>query len=619
MNIQSRVVVILIVVILSVLLVWPNLGKREITVHFLPDLTEEALDANIKEISDYLTVRYSKRYSSEVVETAGVGDKKVKVLKVHGYFVQAAFLNELSRLNGVDSEKVKLEPMWMETKLKAKPFKLGLDLQGGMNLLMEADFEKLRSQLNDRYPESYIKEKKDKLAATKDEDEKEKIEFELKQIAEAVDFTDEKKREYVAGALEIIRSRIDKTGVSEPMIRMQGDDKIELSLPGVASPEQAKKIISSTARVEYKLSEPAVENGAGVYLQKAVPFFADYAKMDSDATRENYIKHVEQEIKLPPQYSLNVYWDKDPADLKGRLKPQYFMVLERIAALSGDDMTPNTYVGFDSERIQNTVNFQLTPEGTRKFAELTTKNRGRQLAILIDDKIRSAPSIGDPILTGSAMINGSFTQQEAKDLALIIKEGALPVPMKIVEEKSVGPSLGYESIRKGVTAVLIGLVAVAVFMILYYNVAGFIAVIGLILNLLFMSALLALMDFTITLPGLAGVVLTLGMAVDANVLIYERMREEIRRGKGLKVAISQGFEKATLTILDSNLTTMMAAIVLSQFGVGPIKGFAVSLFIGILASLFVALYVTQTLFNAMAFSWNFKRIPVGWGKYSRVG
>lgn len=608
MNTKSRLIIIVFFIIASLILVWPNIGTRTIEVGFLPEITEEERAQAMDDLSNYLNEVYPGKYSAEA------SAEKPEMFLIRGNFIQAAFLNDLSRLNHVDPENIKVQPLWVEQKLKARPFKLGLDLQGGMNLLLEADFEKLQKQIDARFPAEYVANLHTRISQAVDEDEKANLEFELEQIEDSRNFTPEKKREYVSGALEIIRSRIDKTGVSDPLIRIQGNDKIEISLPGVASPQAAKKLISSTARVEYHLSEPAGSGGVGQYTQLAFPYFSEYAALESDAQRENLIKKIEKEIKLPYNLGLYVYWDRNPTDERRKLVPQRFMVLEREIALSGDAITPNTYVGFDSERLQQTVNFSLTPEGTKKFGEVTTANRGRQLAILIDDKIRSAPTINDPILTGSAMIHGSFTQQEAKDLALIIKEGALPVPMMIVEERSVGPSLGYESISKGVKAITLGLILVAIFMVIYYHAAGVVAVIALVLNLLFMSAILALMDFTITLPGLAGVVLTLGMIVDANVIIYERIREEIARGKSFRLAITQGFDRATWTILDSNLTTMLAAIVLSNFGVGPIKGFAVTLFIGILTSLFTSLYATKTLFYSITYDLNVRSFSLGWSK-----
>ncbi|RME90524.1 MAG: protein translocase subunit SecD, partial [Candidatus Hydrogenedentota bacterium] len=542
-----------------------------------------------------------------------------KEIVIRGRGIQAAFLNEISRLKGVDPNNIHVDKLWVEKKLKANPFKFGLDLQGGMNLVLEADFDKMMQQLKNAYDEEYLKKLDEKIKAEKNSDKKKGHEYEKERILDMLNLTEEKKRKYVAQALEIIRSRIDKTGVSEPLIRIQGNDKIEISLPGVASPEHAKKIISSTAKVEYRLAEPPEGNAPGPYTRKAQAYFPEYLKKRGEAQREAFLREVEKKIGLPrDKYQLFVYWERDPKDPKSKLKPKRFIVLEKKVALSGDDISPNTYAGFDPNTMQNTVYFHLTAEGTKKFAEITTKNKGRQLAILIDGKVRSAPNINEPILGGSAQISGSFTPQEAEDLALIIKEGALPVPMKIVEERSVGPTLGQESIEKGVNAILTGFMLVIAFMILYYHVAGLVATIVLFLNLLFMAALLAWMDFTITLPGLAGVVLTVGMAVDANVLIYERIREELKKGKRIKMAVAQGFDRATWTILDANITTLIAAIVLSKFGVGPIKGFAVTLFIGIVSSLFTSLYITKTIFYWMAFDLNVSHIPIGFYKKAKV-
>lgn len=610
MNTRSRLVVILISLVAAFMLVWPNIGVREVEVGFEPGLSEAGQEETIQRIDKHVKLHYPGRYSGEPAETVTNQGHVEKIYLITGSFVQTAFLNELSRIEGVRSDMIRVRPMWVEENLKAKPFKLGLDLQGGMNLLLAGDFEKLKKQIEVRYPEKYINELNAKLITTQDENEKKAIQFELDQIADSLNFSPEKKKEYVQGALEIIRSRIDSTGVSEPLIRLQGEDKIEISLPGVASPEQAKKIIQNTARVEYRLSIAPGEAGVN-YSQAAGAWFEEYAKLESDSQREALLSKIEKEINLPLEYGVFVKWAKDPEDIR-KLVPRNFLILERQISLSGDDMMPNAYVAFDDERVQHIINFSLTTEGAKKFGEITTKNSGKQLAIMIDDKVRSDPRINEPILGGQASISGDFTSQEAKDLALIIKEGALPVPMTIVEERSVGPSLGYESISKGVTAILYGLIGVAIFMIAYYHVGGVIAVFTLVFNLLFMSAILALMNFTITLPGLAGVVLTLGMIVDANVIIYERIREELARGKSFKLSVTQGFERATLTILDSNLTTMMAAIVLTQFGVGPIKGFAVTLFIGILTSLFTSLYVSRTFFYSLTYDFNVQKFSIGW-------
>ncbi len=626
MKIRTNFIIIAISITIAFILVWPNLAVRTLNVYLDPDLSPVQSEETIQNVFTYLEKNYKDRYTWKVSEeikkkpkseeeieqivSEGSGlveQSKERFINIYGRFIQTAFINEIGRLKGVDLQRTKLSPIWSEQNLKAKPFKLGLDLQGGMNLLMEADFEKLKSQLKKQYSPDHIAQLNKKIDEEKDKDVKQGLIDDRDRVLNLLELTDEEKKGYIEGALEIIRSRVDKTGVSEPLIRLQGEDKIEISLPGVASPEQAKRIIKSTARVSYHLAEP----DPTPYTNQAMQYFQEYQKLNSVKTREKYLREIERKINLSGEYGLFVLWSKIKGDVKNRLEPQYFMVLERKESLSGDHISPSTFVGFNPDSLQNTINFRLTPEGTKLFGQITSNNVGRRMAIIIDEKILSAPNINEPILTGSAQISGGFTPQEAKDLALIIKEGALPVPMNIVQESSIGPTLGKESITKGVYAILIGLIGVSIFMILYYHLAGIIANIALVLNLLFMSSILALMDFTITLPGLAGIVLTLGMAVDANVIIYERIREELNRQKSVKAAISNAFERASIAIVDSNLTTLLAAIVLSQFGIGPIKGFAITLFVGILSSLFTSLYITRNIFFFMAYGINIRKIPLG--------
>ena len=626
MNLRARFITILFVISISFLLVWPNVGVRKLLVYLDEGLDNSEIEDSIKNLKMYIAANYPKQYKIDIEEkTVGqnwseqeiqkiikegrsaANIQKEREIQIEGRFIQTAFINELGRLENIDSQRSRLLPLWVEENIKARPFKLGLDLQGGMNLLLEADFEKLLSKLKEQYSTEYISGLDKKIKDEKDKDKKENLKTEREQIFSLLELTPQKKKEYVEGALEIIRSRIDKTGVSEPLIRLQGEDKIEVSMPGVSSPEQAKKLIKSTAQVSYHLSEP----DPAPFTRSANTYFQSYLEIRSTKRRQAFVKEIEKKINLPKQFGIYVFWAKDRNDVTSKLDPQNFMVLEKKPSLSGEHISPNTYVGFDPDSLQNIISFQLTPEGSSLFGDLTKKNTGRRMAIIIDDKIRSAPNINEPILGGSAQISGDFSPQEAKDLALIIKEGALPVPMNITQERSIGPTLGKESIEKGVYSILIGFLAVGLFMILYYSLAGLIANISLLLNLLIMSAILALMDFTITLPGLAGVVLTLGMAVDANVIIYERIKEELGRQKITKAAVSQGFERATLSIIDSNLTTVVAAIVLSQFGIGPIKGFAITLFIGILSSLFTSLFVSRTIFHWLTFGLNLKKIPMG--------
>ncbi|HQO41119.1 MAG TPA: protein translocase subunit SecD, partial [Spirochaetota bacterium] len=253
------------------------------------------------------------------------------------------------------------------------------------------------------------------------------------------------------------------------------------------------------------------------------------------------------------------------------------------------------------EMQQIVVSFKTTPEGASKFAQATApENKGKRLAIVLDEKVRNAPHINETISSGSGNISGGFSYDEAMTLARIIKEGALPVDLKIVEERTVGPSLGQDSIEAGVKAFAIGLLGIFLFALVYYKLGGLIADIGLIINIIFTLAILSLLGFTITLPGIAGFLLSVAMAVDANVIIYERIKEELRKGKSIRIAIINGFDRAFWTIFDSNLTTLLAAFILFQYGTGPIRGFAVTLFVGIIVSMFVALYVTRFVYELIS-------------------
>jgi preprotein translocase subunit SecD len=618
---QVRFFLILFVVGLSIALVWPNIGERHVRLYAQESLSEVERAAALDKAQKYIQSNYAGKYAAEIKTGTPLANPKApaeKYLSISGKFVQAAFLNEIGRLTGIDSTRVGLEPMWVEENLKAKPFKLGLDLQGGMNLVLEGDFVKLKQILEKQYPKEETEGLRKQVELEADPEKKKTLQNKLEEIQRALDFSPARRKQDVEGAKEILNSRINASGVSEPLIRMQGNEQIEISLPGVANPEQAKRLIASTARVAYHLHDPAGE--AGRLTQEANREFAEYVKQETEFKRQEFIHNLEAKLKFPKTLGIYLYYDKRP-NARGinEWQPRDFMVLENKPVLTGDAMSRTVYATVDPEKGQNIVSFELTAAGTDTFAKVTSENKGKQLAILIDSKIRSAPQINEPILGGRGQISGNFTGQEATDLALIIKEGALPVPMTIVEERSVGPTLGQEAIDAGVKAILIGFSLVFLYMLLYYHGAGFIASLSLLINLILMAAIFALMDFTITLPGLAGVVLTMGMAVDSNVIIYERIREELARGKSVKLAVAAGFERATLTIIDSNLTTLIAAIILaSKLGVGPIKGFGVTLFVGIVTTLFTALIVTRAVIEWLAYGIEVKSLSMGFGKYRKA-
>jgi len=378
-------------------------------------------------------------------------------------------------------------------------------------------------------------------------------------------------------AIEVIRNRIDQFGVRETSIQKQGQDEIVVQLPGVTDRDRAIEIIGKTAMLEFKL-----------------------VSTDLDKLKQAIQGNVPEGYEL--KYSQE---DNEP------------LLLEKQAVLTGDALTSASVRFSQSQFNEPLVGLEFNAEGAKKFAQITADNIGKRLAIVLDGKIQSAPRIKEAIPSGEAVITGRFTVEQAQDLAIILRVGALPAPMSIEEERTVGPLLGQDSINKGVKASFIGSILVFAFMAIYYLLAGIIADIALSLNLLIILGGLGMLPIlfpgvsaTLTLPGIAGIALSLGMAVDANVLINERIREELNTGKTLRTAIANGYDRAFSAIFDSNLTTLIAAFLLFQFGTGPIRGFAVTLTIGLIASMFTAIVVTRTIFEILL-SWGWlKSLPM---------
>lgn len=392
-----------------------------------------------------------------------------------------------------------------------KRIKLGLDLQGGIHLLLEVDESKLPKGL---------------------------------EISDAVD-----------RAVEIIRNRVDQLGVAEPFIQKEGDKWIVVQLPGIKDPEEAKKLIGQTALLEFKLLDEAGD------VDKAL------------------------EGKVPPGDVL--LYDKE--------NRPYLVKNEQV--LTGEALA-NAQMkiggGFGNEPY---VSLDFTAEGGKKFAQFTGANIGKRLAIVLDNKIYSAPVIKSKISGGHGIIEGSFKLKEAQQLAIVLRSGSLPAPINIISENVVGPTLGADSIRKGLYSGMLGLLAVMVIMAVYYRFSGLIANVGLLCNILYLMGALTLMGGTLTMPGIAGIILTMGMSVDSNVLIFERIREELLAGKTVRASVDAGYSKALVTIIDSHVTTLITSVILFQFGTGPIRGFAVTLSLGVIISLFTALIITRVIFD----------------------
>jgi preprotein translocase subunit SecD len=370
----------------------------------------------------------------------------------------------------------------------------------------------------------------------------------------------------VRQAVETIRNRVDQFGVSEPTIARQGEQRILIQLPGVQDPDRAKALIGKTALLEFRLLDE--RTSVDQALAGRLP----------EASEVLYQRRVDRETRAESR------------------QPH---VVQRRTLLTGAELT-RAEVQADPNSPGNwQVAIEFTPTGARVFGDVTEQNVGRHLAIILDGNLYSAPRINERIPGGRAVITGQFTVEEARDLAIVLRAGALPAPVAILEERTVGPSLGADSIRQGMIAILGSGIVVLVFMLFYYRLSGLIADVALVLNLVILLACMAAFGATLTLPGIAGIALTIGMAVDTNVLIFERIREELRVGKSPRAAIDAGFHRALRTIIDTHLTVMVTAAILYNFGTGPVKGFAVSLFVGLAASLFTAYFFTRLVFDIL--------------------
>lgn len=360
-------------------------------------------------------------------------------------------------------------------------------------------------------------------------------------------------------ALEILRNRIDGLGVSEPVLEREGNDGIVIQLPGLTDVKRARDIILSTAQLEFRLVSNLRES--------------DYLNKDNKIDT----------AKLP----------KDIVYLPGKDNRDY--LCEKVLMTGEALVDANVQTDTLGRPI---IHFTFNSAGGKQFGIITGDNVNRELAIILDGKVYSAPVIKSRIPGGSGIIEGQFTDEEARDLALVLKAGALPAPLKVTGQFQVGPSLGADSVRKGTLAAIYGLVLVLLFMGIYYRVSGIIANLGLLVNMIYLVGALAALKATITLPGIAGIILTLGLSVDSNVLIFERIREELKLGKTVRAAIQAGYNRALVAIIDTHVTTLISAAVLFQFGTGPIKGFAVTLSLGVALSLFTAVVITKMIFDA---------------------
>lgn len=509
-------------------------------------------------------------------------------------------------LSDSEKEELRIEDPQKLFNLEKRAIKLGLDLKGGMHVVLQVD----KSKLNP-----------------------------------------EEEKDAVDRALEIIRNRVDQFGVTEPLIQKQGDDRIIVELPGLVDAERARDLIGKTAQLEFKLMpEPEIINSLIKEIDKVLaaaepeslkevkeekteePIDDLFATEEQD-TIDDFLEGLEEESlpedrpfssllessrsffmyvlkhemarvehflekpevkKIIPD-DLEFAWATKTEFIRG-LEYQKLYILKKRVEFSGKYLT-DAKPRYDEFRKPE-VNFTLTKRGGRKFAQLTGANIDKPLVITLDGRVESAPIIQSKIRDQGRITMGTgSTWDDAYDMAIVLRAGALPAPVKIAENRVIGPSLGQDSIRKGTLAAVIGLALVLVFMLIYYRLSGLIAALALFFNLFFLLAAMAALHATLTMPGIAGIILIVGMSVDANVLIFERIREELRTGKTVRASIDAGYKRALLTIVDAQVTTLITALVLFQFGTGPIKGFAVALSLGVVIGLFTAVVITKSIFD----------------------
>ncbi len=504
-------------------------------------------------------------------------------------------------------------PEW----LKKYGITLGLDLQGGVHLVYEVDIDKtvdvtaerIASSLDNSFKEKKIEAKSEKqgldIVISPDNDQvKKTVQEQFPNLF--LDKQSEGKVYYrlnsteinriknfaVDQALETIRNRVDQFGVAEPTIHRQATNEIVIQLPGVKDTKRAIDLVGKTALLQFKL------------LDDEAPIAAQLPGTIPPGGEENLLKQFAGQVPEDDEILFGRI-----RNIETQIESKTVYLVKKQTLITGDFLT-EARVNIDQRYNEPYVSISFDSTGAKLFEQVTANNVKKRLAIILDNNVYSAPAIQERIEGGNAQITGSFGMEEAKDLAIVLRSGSLPAPLKMLQNVTVGPSLGKDSIDAGIKAGLIGAILVIVFMIVYYKLSGVIADFALVLNIVFLVGALSAFRATLTMPGIAGIILAIGMAVDSNVLMFERMRDELRLGKTPRAAIDSGYDKAFWTIFDSHVTTLITAVVLYEFGTGPIKGFAVTLGVGVFINLFTALIGTKTVFDLITSRREVKKLSI---------
>ena len=573
MSKRSRFFVILLVLVIAGFFLYPTWNwyfmvqqdKKEIALGSKEQIRNYAMSKAIKEL--------------EKLNEMARADKNNEVPKEYQFLVKKAKANYKTMKKAIPSKWTIAEVLLsfgsenkvlneLETYYRTEIFalkekgkgilQLGLDLVGGMNVLLKADMESFSQRLGH------------------------------------VPTTDERKTA-IDQAIEILSNRIDKFGVTEPVLRKQGDTYIAVEIPGAADPERVNSFLMGKGRLNFHIVDDEATSRAMQYINE-----------NRNALRPENGQPLDPTI-LPYGIILREFVQKDEYGIDRVIR---YVAIREEAGLDGNHIV-NAQVGIDNLTGRPIINFTLDKEGAEIFFKLTAANTEKTMAIVLDDRVKAGATIQEPIPNGQVRMTG-FDREEASDLALVLRTAALPVELIIDNQQAVGASLGEDSIKLGLNAIILGFFLVVGFMLLYYKGAGLVADIALVMNLFLMVAILSAFNMTLTMTSIAGLILSVGMAVDANVIIYERIKEELRLGKTVEASVNAGYKKAFWTIMDSNITTLIAAVFLSQLGTGPIQGFAYILAVGIVSSMFTALFVSRLIFDFKLSYFSKRRISISW-------
>ncbi|MBQ9282143.1 MAG: protein translocase subunit SecD [Treponema sp.] len=594
MNKRSRFIIILVVLAVCFAFLWPSISWYART----PKDQQSLALGSLERIKDYTVVK-AKEESDKLIAMAKANPSAV-LDSSYDYLVKAAkknyretakaykkaglaapetpevmnvgaVLDSFTGNSALADLRAVIEGKYRDEILAAKKrynssVKLGLDLSGGMNIIVHADLDAA-------------------LASQKKDND----------VADEAQF----KKDAMAQAIETLTGRIDKFGLTSPVIRQQGEDRIYIEIPGAADSESVNTIIMGKGILNFRLvDESATASVMAYYRANGILFNSDGKLLEPSL--------------LPEDCEVMGFYEKDDYGLDQLVRGSEYIAVKKEIALDGKHVK-SAQVSADQTTNQPEVNFVLDSEGAKIFADFTGAHVGERLAIVSDSKIKSAATIRQAIGGGQVSLSGGFSVEEAQNIQKVLQTAWLEVPLEVESQQVVGASLGEAAIKQGMNALLWGLAAVLVFMILYYLGAGFNAVVAQILNMYIMFSVLSAFNLTLTLSSIAGMILTVGMSVDANVIIFERIKEELKNGKSRAAAVAAGFDNAFWAIMDSNITTFIAAAFLSKLGTGSIQGFAVSLAIGVCSSVFTALVVSRLMFDFSTEVMNRKTMSIGWG------